>query len=232
LDSIEAIEGAAHLLDVSFRIISNIKDFLDSPTQYILVGIIQKYEIISNKLLVPTILTLAVSMSVFLTVSTIDQIYAAKYPYKAQLSGETEKPPVKSTATGEASFTAPANGTMKYRVNITGISNATGAHIHSGGSDGEIVADLINTPQSKDKDTAYGMIFRGNITNDLLKGSLKGKTLDDLTALMDSGKAYVNVHTSAHQTGEIGGPLSNQDKPKASGANSTNSTVGFSTLTE
>jgi hypothetical protein len=187
---------------------------------------------ISNKLLVPTILTLAVSLSIYLTVSTVDQIYAAKYPYRAQLSGATEKPPVQSSATGEASFTAPANGTIKYRVNVTGISNATGAHIHSGGSDGEIVADLINTPQSKDKDTAYGMIFRGNITNELLKGSLKGKTLDDLTALMDSGKAYVNVHTTAHQKGEIGGPIANQDQPKGSGAKSTNSTVGFSTLTE
>jgi CHRD domain-containing protein len=190
----------------------------------------QNYEMISNKLVVPTILTLAVSLSIFLTVSTVDQIYAAKYPYRAQLSGETEKPPVKTSATGEASFTIPANGTIKYRVNVTGLSNATGAHIHSGGSDGEIVADLINTPQSKDKDTSYGMIFRGNITNELLKGPLKGKTLDDLTALMDSGKAYVNVHTTAHQKGEIGGPIANQDKPKAS--SSTNSTVGFSTLTE
>jgi hypothetical protein len=194
----------------------------------------QKYEMISNKLLVPTILTLAVSLSIYLTVSTVDQIYAAKYPYKAQLSGQTEKPPVNSKATGEASFTIPANGTIKYRVNVTGISNATAAHIHSGGSDGEIVADLINTPQSKDKVTSYGMIFRGNITSQLLKGPLQGKTLDDLTALMDSGKAYVNVHTAAHQKGEIGGALANQDKPNASGAgaNSTNSTVGFSTLAE
>jgi CHRD domain len=196
------------------------------------VSVDQIYGMISNKLLVPTILTLAVSLSIFLTVSTVDQIYAAKYPYRAQLSGETEKPPVKSSATGEASFTIPANGTIKYRINVTGISNATAAHIHSGGSDGEIVADLLNTPQSKDKDTSYGMIIRGNVTNELLKGPLKGKTLDDLTALMDSGKAYVNVHTAAHQKGEIGGVLANQDKPKASAGNSTNSTVGFSTLTE
>ena len=193
-------------------------------------GDAQNYGMISNKLIVPTILTLAVSLSIFLTVSTVDQIYAAKYPYKGQLSGETEKPPVNSKATGEASFTTVANGTIKYRVNVTGISNATAAHIHDGGSDGVIIADLINTPQSKDKDTAYGMIFRGNITNELLKGSLKGKTLDDLTALMDSGKAYVNVHTTAHPKCEIGGPIANQDQPKA--ASNTNSSVGFSTLTE
>jgi CHRD domain-containing protein len=195
------------------------------------VSVDQNYEMIPNKLLVPTILTLAVSLSIFVTVSTVDQIYAAKYPYRAQLTGETEKPPVTTKATGEASFTTPANGTIKYRVNVTGISNATGAHIHSGGADGQIVADLINTPQSKDKHTSYGMIFRGNITNELLKGPLQGKTLDDLTALMDSGKAYVNVHTTEHQKGEIGGPVANQDKPKASGSGS-NSTVGFSTLTE
>ena len=51
--------------------------------------------------------------------------------------------------------------TMKYRVNVTGISNATGAHIHMGkmGANGDVIADLLNTPTSKDKDTAYGMIL-------------------------------------------------------------------------
>jgi len=183
-----------------------------------------------NKYVISTIVGVAISLSVFATFSLIDQVYAAKYPYKGQLSGDNEVPPVQTKATGQAEFTKPVNDTIKYRVNVTGISNATMAHIHSGiqGKNGAPVVDLLNTPTSKDKDTAYGMIIRGNITSSSLKGELQGKTLDDLAALMDSGKAYVNVHTADHKDGEIRGQLSNEDQPKTS----ANSTVGFSTLTE
>lgn len=193
----------------------------------------QKYEMNSSKLLFASILALAISLTVLLSVSMVDQIHAAKYPYKAQLSGQDEVPAVETSATGEAEFTLPANGTMKYRVNVTGISNASAAHIHMGkaGENGDVIVDLLNAPESKDKDTAYGMIFRGNITDSILTGPMKGKTLDDLTAAIESGDTYVNVHTSEHKDGEIRGQLSNTDKPAQSG--SSNSTdVGFSTLTE
>ena len=193
----------------------------------------QKYEMNSSKLLFASILALAISLTVLLSVSMVDQIHAAKYPYKAQLSGQDEVPAVETSATGEAEFTLPANGTMKYRVNVTGISNASAAHIHMGkaGENGDVIVDLLNAPESKDKDTAYGMIFRGNITDSILTGPMKGKTLDDLTAAIESGDTYVNVHTSEHKDGEIRGQLSNTDKPEQSG--SSNSTdVGFSTLTE
>ena len=189
----------------------------------------------SSKLLLASILGLAISLSVLLTVSVVDQIHAAKYPYDAPLSGQDEVPAVETSATGEGEFTVPANGTMKYRVNVTGITNASAAHIHmaKAGENGEIIADLLNTPTSKDKDTAYGMIFRGNLSDASLKGPMQGKTLDDVAAAMDSGDVYVNVHTAQHPDGEIRGQIVNTDKPKAAATNSTtNSSVGFSTLTE
>ena len=183
----------------------------------------QKYEMSSSKYVCASLLAVAISLSVFATLSVLDQAYAAKYPYKGQLSGKNEVPPVQTKATGEAEFTKVANATMKYRVNVTGISNATGAHIHMGktGANGDIIADLLNTPTSKDKDTAYGMIIRGNISASSLKGPMQGKTLDDLATEIEKGDTYVNVHTTAASTA------------KASGStNSTNSTVGFSNLTE
>jgi hypothetical protein len=62
---------------------------------------------------------------------------------------------------------------------------------------------------------------------------MQGKTLDDLAAAMDSGDVYVNVHTAEHPDGEIRGQIVNSDAPGAStSANTTNSSVGFSTLTE
>jgi hypothetical protein len=187
-----------------------------------------------TKLLFASILGLAISLSVLLTVSLVDQIHAAKYPYDAALSGQNEVPPVETSATGEAEFTVPANGTIKYRINVTGIMNASAAHIHMAkeGENGEVIADLLNTPTSKEKDTVYGMIFRGNLTDASLKGPMQGQTIDDLTGAMDSGDVYVNVHTAQNPDGEIRGQIINTDKPEAA-AESTNSTeVGFSTLTE
>jgi hypothetical protein len=187
-----------------------------------------------SNLLFASILGLAISLSVLLTVSLVDQIHAAKYPYDATLSGQNEVPPVETSATGEAEFTAPANDTIKYRINVTGIMNASAAHIHMAkeGENGEVIADLLNTPSSKEKDTAYGMIFRGNLTDSSLKGEMQGKTLDDLAAAMDSGDAYVNVHTAEHPDGEIRGQLVNSDKPEAATESSNSTEVGFSTLTE
>jgi hypothetical protein len=189
----------------------------------------------SSKLLFTSILGLAISLSVLLTVSIVDQIHAAKYPYDAPLSGENEVPPVQTSATGEAEFTVLENDTIKYRVNVTGIMNASASHIHMGkeGENGDVVIDLLNTPTSKDKDTAYGMIFRGNLTDAGLKGPMQGKTLNDLVAAMDSGDTYVNLHTAANPDGEIRGQIVNSEASATeTSTNSTNSSVGFSTLTE
>ena len=182
-----------------------------------------KYEMNSNKLLLATILALTVSLSVLLSLLIVDRAYAVKYPYEAPLSGQNEVPPVQSSATGLAEFSVLFNDTMKYRVNITGISNASAAHIHQAkaGENGDVIADLL-TPTSKNKETASGMIFRGNLTDSSLKGPMQGKTLEDLAAAMDSGETYVNIHTATHPDGEIRGQISNTEKP----AGSTNSTVG------
>jgi len=198
----------------------------------------QNNQMNSSKLLLVSILALAISLTVLVSVSIVEQIHAAKYPYEAQLSGQDEVPAVETSATGDAKFTIPANDTMKFKVNVTGISNASAAHIHMGkaGENGKPIVDLLNAPESKDKDTAYGMIFRGNITDSILTGPMQGKTLDDLAAAMDSGDTYVNVHTSEHPDGEIRGQLSNTDKEQSGSSGSSNSTnsseVGFSTLTE
>jgi CHRD domain len=183
----------------------------------------QQFEM-NSRLLLTTILVLAVSLSALLTLPTVDQIYAVKRIYDAPLSGENEVPPVQSSATGLAEFTPPVNDSIKYRINITGISGATGAHIYSGvaGENGEVVADLM-TDTTKNKDTSYGMTIRGNLSDSSLKGPMQGKTLADLVAAMDSGQTYVNIHTTQNPDGEIRGQIINTEN-----AESTNST----TLTE
>jgi hypothetical protein len=180
----------------------------------------QKYEM-NSKVLLTGILVLAVSLSALFTLPTVDQIYAVKRIYDAPLSGENEVPSVQSNATGLAEFTPPVNDTIKYRINITGISGATGAHIYSGqaGENGEVIADLL-TDTSKNNDVSYGMTIRGNLSDSSLKGPMEGKTLEDLVAAMDSGETYVNVHTAGHADGEIRGQIINTEQ-----AESTNSTL-------
>jgi hypothetical protein len=178
----------------------------------------------NSKVLLTGILTLAISLSVFLALSIVDTAYAVKRIYDAILTAENEVPPVQSNATGKAEFTPPVNDSIKYRINITGISGATGAHIYSGvaGENGEVVADLM-TDTTKNNDVSYGMTIRGNLSDSSLKGPMEGKTLADLVAAMDSGETYVNIHTTQNPDGEIRGQIINTEN-----AESTNST----TLTE
>jgi hypothetical protein len=175
----------------------------------------------------------SLSLSALIALSTTDQAYAVKRIYDAILSGQNEVPPVESSATGKAEFTPPVNETIKYRINITGISAATGAHIHAGqeGENGDVVAELM-TDTTKNKDTSYGMTIRGNLSDSSLKGPMQGKTLQDLVTAMDSGETYVNIHTTQNPEGEIRGQIINTEKAEADAGSSTNTTVGFSTLTE
>jgi hypothetical protein len=177
-----------------------------------------KYQMNPRTLLLATILSLVVSLSVLLTLSIVDQAYAQSRIYEAPLSGKNEVPPVQSNATGLAEFTAPFNNTVKYRVNVTGIFNPTAAHIHvaQAGENGEIVADLFNTPTSKENESPTGIIFRGNFSASSLKGTMQGRTLEDLAAAMDSGEIYVNVHTAEHPDGEIRGQIINTEKTAGS----------------
>lgn len=185
----------------------------------------QRHEM-NTRFLLTTILVLAVSLSALVTLPTVDQVYAVKRIYDAPLSGENEVPPVQSSASGLAEFTPPVNDSIKYRINITGISSATGAHIHSGqaGENGEVVADLLTS--MKVNDVSYGMTIRGNLSDSSLKGPMEGKTLEDLVTAMDSGQTYVNIHTTQHPDGEIRGQVINTEKAESTEqAQATNSTL-------
>lgn len=48
-----------------------------------------------------------------------------------------------------------------------------------------------------------GELARGTITDKNLVGTMAGKTLADLVALIKEGGAYVNVHTTKNLKGEI-----------------------------
>jgi len=156
-----------------------------------------------------TIVILAALFSTILlgTISAISTtVFAAKFT--ATMSGNNEVPPVDTTATGETVFRSSANDTtIKYKVNVTGFSDATGAHIHmaKSGANGDVVVDLLK--DSKKNPTKLGMAIRGNITDSDLTGPMQGKTVSDLISAINSGDTYVNVHTPTNPDGEIRGQI-------------------------
>lgn len=151
-------------------------------------------------------------------------VFAAKFT--ASMSGINEVPPVDTKATGQTTFRTVNNDTtIKYKVNITGFSDATGAHIHMGkaGANGEVVVDLLK--DSKKNPTKLGMAIRGNITDSSLSGPMKGKTLADLVSSIKNGDTYVNVHTPSHQDGEIRGQIESGSGSTLGSGSSSNSTT-------
>jgi hypothetical protein len=129
--------------------------------------------------------------------------------FSASLSGNDEVPPTQSTATGLAKFQTDENGTqVSYWLNITGLSEITGAHIHNGsaGQNGDVVVTLSG-PESAQNAQNPVISLKGNITNDKLQGPLAGKVLSELVSLMSDGIVYVNVHTGEFQNGAVRGQI-------------------------
>jgi hypothetical protein len=128
--------------------------------------------------------------------------------FKAELSGSEEVPPVKTKAKGEATFHLIKGGEeLAYKLTVRGIENVTVAHIHQGkkGQNGPPVVNLFTGPEKKGKFS--GVLAEGSITAEKMFGPLAGKPLKALIDMIESGDAFVNVHTESHLEGEIRGQI-------------------------
>ena len=156
---------------------------------------------------------MALSSILLLGSISITEISVFAAMFTAIMSGSNEVPPVDTSATGYTSFRTAANNTViKYKVNVTGISNVTEAHIDFGkaGANGNIIVDLLK--DSKKNPIKQGMAIRGNITDADLAGPLKGKTIAELIATMKNGDTYVNIRTPTQLNGEIRGQIESGSK--------------------
>jgi hypothetical protein len=140
---------------------------------------------------------------------------AQLYPhniFNAQLAGSNEVPPVTTAAWGTATFQLlPASGheqVVSFQLSLKNITGVMGAHIHNGkqGENGPVVADLFNT--SNPTGAINGKLTAGTLTSSKLTGSLHNKELSALVNMIRSGEAYVNVHTTQNQNGEVRGEIS------------------------
>ena len=128
--------------------------------------------------------------------------------YTTHLTGASERPAVDTKAVGQTVLRLSRDGTeLRYRLIVANIDDVTQAHIHVGAEDvnGPVVAFLFGFVA--EGVTTNGVLATGTITSDDLVGPLAGMSLADLVAALDSGGAYVNVHTLEHPGGEIRGQI-------------------------
>ena len=105
---------------------------------------------------------------------------------KVTLSGNQEVPPVKTSATGNATVTIKPDKSVSGTISTTGL-DATAAHIHEGeaGKNGPVIV-----PFTKAADGTWSTAPGAKLT-------------DAQYASYLAGNLYVNVHTAANKGGEI-----------------------------
>jgi hypothetical protein len=114
--------------------------------------------------------------------------------FTAKLSGGAEVPPIDSQATGTATVTIDGDQ-LTYKIEVKNLDTPTMAHIHQGarGFDGPPIVPLW----SGEKPIGFtGVLAEGTVT-----------VKPDVIAAIRAGKAYVNVHTKVHSSGELRGQL-------------------------
>lgn len=125
---------------------------------------------------------------------------------RAHLSGAEEVPPVSTQAQGQATFQFSDDfSTLSYRLNVANIENVVAAHIHCApqGVNGPVAVTLFSGgPLSPDGTLAQATVTEPNAGN-----ACSWTTLADVSDAIANGNAYVNVHTTAHPSGEIRGQI-------------------------
>ena len=128
--------------------------------------------------------------------------------YTADLGGGNEIPALTTAANGTLTLTVAADGTsVGYVLKVNGIISLTVARLHEGkiGATGATIFTIYGGPTKSGLYT--GTIAEGSFTADDLAGPLKGQTIDDLVALIETDSVYLNVGSEAHPDGEIRGQL-------------------------
>ena len=122
---------------------------------------------------------------------------AASQKFSASLSGQHEVPPRATDASGSASFQLSEDGTaLSYSVTVANIENVFAAHIHCGAKrvNGPVGVTLfMGTPGSG---PISGTLASGTITAPDPGNGCGWADVAAVVAAMNSGNAYVNVHTN------------------------------------
>lgn len=127
--------------------------------------------------------------------------------FQADLTGAGEFPARSTAAVGTVGVYVNGN-TVDYTIEVHGIGNVTGAHIHSGaaGSNGSIRIALYPGP-GNNFTTPSGAVDGVLISGSFNSSQVTGVTYEELLNQMRAGTAYANVHTTQYPGGEIRGQV-------------------------
>jgi hypothetical protein len=128
--------------------------------------------------------------------------------YSAQLSGAKEAPAVDTVASGTLELTLSGDGVTAYYVlSVQDLSGLTLARLRLGeaGVNGEEIVTIYPGPTKQGPFT--GVVAELSFTAADFVGPLKGKTMADFIALVESGQVYVNLGTTKNRDGELRGQL-------------------------
>ena len=153
---------------------------------------------------------------------------AVTVTYFATLSGPAEAPPVASPGVGTATVTLDLDlATMKVDVEFSGlVGTVTVAHIHgptatAGTGTGSVITTtptFVGFPSGVTSGT-YSQAFDMTSTSSYRAGFITANggttsgAFNALSAALNDGKAYMNIHTSAFPCGEIRGFLAEVPEP-------------------
>jgi glucose/arabinose dehydrogenase len=139
--------------------------------------------------------------------------------FGAILTGGEEVPPETTEASAVAQFALNPDGSLSYELRATGpIQNATVAHIHLGAraQNGPVVLFLFS-PSGAQNFQAGDLISSGTAhDSDVIARPGFTPTLANLAERIRQGRAYANLHTTAHAGGEIRGQVVVTDREPVS----------------
>lgn len=143
--------------------------------------------------------------SITTTTSTTEGVESV---FRAELTGSEVVPAVDTAATGTAVFVIDADGKRAYfKLIVDGITDVIASRVHEGkpGFNGQGL--LILYPGPTIDGPFAGVLAQSYFDSSVLIGELTGETLADFGAVLQSGRAYVNVGTTQNPAGEIRGQI-------------------------
>jgi hypothetical protein len=163
-----------------------------------------------SRLLVPVLALALISAiaSCSDTITSLDRNFEDDATWIATMNGANERPTAVTTpATGRAWF-IDRGTTIDYRMEYSGLlANANNAHIHRGTAD---VAGAVMVQLSFVRLTSGVVLGTIDMTQADISSEAGTQTPDELRSLLNSGGAYVNVHSSPQPPGFPAGEIRGQ----------------------
>lgn len=138
--------------------------------------------------------------------------------YRAELSGEAQRPPVETAATGQAEVSLDTEAlTVTWKITHSGLSgDPVAAHFHGPATPEETAPPVIDlgegaygatadTETAEEPDATVEEDAGDAAAEEIMEGS--AQLTEEQIADLQAGHYYLNIHTAQHPDGEIRGNI-------------------------